>query len=79
MIRFVDLSAAYWLDENSGTTWPCCAFVSTISDTFIENNDGTHVFGGLYDFPDNELGRRLLALVPEHFFDPRTQRGGDQR
>ena len=76
MIRFVDLTDAYWLEPNGE---PCCAFLDTIDDTFVVTDYGGHVFTAHGDFPDNDLGRRLRALVPEHFFEPRTQHNGERR
>jgi hypothetical protein len=64
MIRFVDLTSSYWVD---GDGPPCCAFLNTVSDTFIALADGTHVFDNLGDVR-KILGERGVALVPDGFF-----------
>ena len=67
MIRFIDLTADYWTDDVDND--PCCAFLSTNTDTFFLNADGCHVFHDLDAFegiPDRE---RLLAMLPDGFFD----------
>jgi hypothetical protein len=67
MIRFVDLTEAYW--TNGGP--PCCAFLDTRTDRFVKHDDG-HVFCDVEDFggvDDMSLAGRCRALVPDGFFD----------
>lgn len=64
MIRFVDLTEAYWTDPEE--TSPCCAFLDTRTDTFRCCEDGWHVF-------DTEeqvagMGPRFSGLVPQGFW-----------
>lgn len=69
MIRFVDLSDAYWGgDGTNARERPCCAFLDTITDRFVENSTG-HVFSAPDDFNDLPSMRvRLYGLVPPGFF-----------
>ena len=68
MIRFVDLSPWYWTDE--GDSAPCCAFLDTVTDRFVEV-DGSHVMHGAEDVAG--LGERFAALVPEGFWKRETK------
>ena len=72
MIRFVDLTQVYWLDPDGGK--PVCAFLDTVTDKFIENMDGTHLFTELYELETS----RLFRLVPTGFFDSRLTVSGQQ-
>lgn len=68
MIRFIDLTADYWVDDDPDND-RMCAFLSTRTDTFVANASGGHVFSEWDDFdgvPDRE---RLMGLVPDGFFD----------
>lgn len=41
MIRFVDVSAAYFgCDDDETPPQKMCAFLSTVDDRFVENTDG---------------------------------------
>lgn len=71
MIRFVDLSMAYWSDPDEPS--PACAFVNTVVDRFIELEDGAQVAFDDDDIPGGDLGERLRALVPEGFWN-RTEK-----
>ena len=67
MIRFVDLTSAYWCGDSDS---PCCAFLSTVTDRFVEV-DGCEVFHGPEDLEaleDKAFAKRLKALVPEGFW-----------
>jgi hypothetical protein len=64
--RFIDLTADYWTDDVDND--PCCAFLSTNTNTFFLSADGCHVFhdlGAFEGIPDRD---RLLAMLPEGFF-----------
>ncbi len=64
MIRFVDLTLAYWTEEGP----PCCAFLDTVTDRFVEV-DGVHVFFDLDEV--RRLGNRterFVGLIPDGFF-----------
>lgn len=70
MIRFVDLSEAYWTDpvENGGAV---CAFLDTVTDRFVEM-DGCHTALGsenLDGIEDVSLRERCRALIPDGFWD----------
>lgn len=72
MIRFVDLTAAYWGPAVDPT--PCCAFIDTVTDRFIEGP-----MGPIFDGPEEvteiapaDLALRCIELVPERFFAPRS-------
>lgn len=67
MIRFVDLTAAYWTDAVPDGS-PLAGFISTVDDRFIENLDGTHTFHGFDEIDEHPQGARMRALVPEDFF-----------
>lgn len=69
MIRFVDLSDAYWAgDEINMRESPCCAFLNTVTDRFLENQMG-HVFTGPEDLDDlPDLKARLEGLMPPGFW-----------
>lgn len=66
MIRFIDLTEEYWTDPDVG--FPVCAFLSTNTDCFLQTSEGHHTFheDEIAEHPQSE---RLLALVPEGFFD----------
>lgn len=70
MIRFVDVSAAYFgCDEGEPAPMPICAFVSTVSDRFVEDADGEHLFHGMDEVLEiPEEGERCARLVPDGFF-----------
>ncbi len=65
MIRFVDLTAFYWADDHGP---PCCAFLDTVTDRFVESELGDHTFDTLEEV--QALGPRFVALVPDGFFKP---------
>lgn len=70
MIRFIDLSEAYWVDpeENGG---PVCAFLDTRIDRFVTAN-GSHVFFSRDDIDDIEeasVRERCRGHVPEGFWE----------
>ena len=67
MIRFVDLTPFYWTLGGK----PCCAFLSTVTDTFIVNDLGGHTFDGPEDIEtiDPEDRVRCAALVPTGFWE----------
>lgn len=71
MIRFVDLTEAYWTHPAEGH--PICAFLSTVNDRFIEDVCGEHTFDRLEDIAEHELGERLVGLVPDGFFTTKGQ------
>jgi len=66
VIRFVDLTAAYWLEEGK----PLCAFLNTVTDCFLENVEICHTFNCLEDVQALPISHRerCLALIPEGFF-----------
>jgi hypothetical protein len=74
MIRFVDLTPVYWTDPDE--TSPCCAFLSTNTDRFLqdmpESMVGAHVCNGPEDVAAveeaNEIVGRLSAMVPDGFW-----------
>lgn len=66
MIRFIDLSDAFWTEPTCGT--PICAFLSTVTGKFFTHGDGQHTFSCLDDFDDMPEKDRLLGLLPEGFF-----------
>ena len=52
MIRFVDLTEAYWAgDEENMRESPCCAFLDTVTDRFVREDTGGHVY-----FSDEDIG-----------------------
>ncbi len=69
MLRFVDLTSAYWLDEGP----PCCAFINTVTDTFIDCG-GSHTVDGADELAliDPAYRDRCIRLVPDGFFGPQT-------
>lgn len=67
MIRFVDLTEAYWTDPSEGT--PVCAFLSTTTDRFLENGDGFHIFDSLKEVEEHPDADRLIGLLPLGFFE----------
>ena len=68
MLIFVDLTEAYWGgDAENRRAHPTCAFLSTVGDTFVDN-DGAHTFDSLEEV-EMALGARGVALVPPGFFD----------
>jgi hypothetical protein len=73
MLRFVDLTESYWGgDGQNMLDNPCCAFINTVNDRFVEVA-GTHRFGGPEDFAfvDGDMAIRLSALVPAGFWSRR--------
>ena len=71
MIRFVDLSKSYWTTGSS----PCCAFLETVTDTFIRNTlDGSHVFSERDDVEHASYEpQRCAALIPNGFWDSQEE------
>lgn len=72
MIRFVDLSDAYWTDPELGS--PCCAFLCTGSDTFLQIN-GSQVFIEMAEVEEHPQAKRLKRLMPDGFFEENSQLG----
>lgn len=72
MIRFVDLTDAYWTDPNERT--PLCAFLHTANNRFIENDLLSHVCADMEDVcsmgEGGCYGERCTGLVPSGFFGP---------
>jgi hypothetical protein len=62
MVRFIDLTEAYWTDGGG----PICAFLSTVTDKFLESASGEHTFSCADDFDGNG---ELMRLVPPGFFE----------
>jgi hypothetical protein len=70
MIRFVDITDAYWTDAvPEPKRQRLAAFVSTSDDTFLRAGSGAHIFHDLEEIAEHNLGHRMLALVPDGFFD----------
>lgn len=67
MIRFVNLTEAYWGDSVEGDA-PLCAFLDTVNDSFLKSVDGGHVFNDRAEVAEHADGKRLLRLVPDGFF-----------
>lgn len=75
MIRFVDLTNAYWtFPEDPECGRPICAFLDTITDRFIENAAGSHTCSDMEDVlslgmtKPGDLGERCAGLLPSGFF-----------
>lgn len=70
MIRFVDLTPFYWVDEHPSNK-PICAFIDTVTDRFIENDMGCHDFDSAEDVEalGPVLGPRCAGLVPHGFWE----------
>lgn len=66
MIRFIDLSEAYWTDPEEGS--PICAFLSTTSDIFLTNGDVEQTFSSLKEIEEHPDAERLISLMPDGFF-----------
>ena len=66
MIRFIDLSEEYWTDPDFGS--PCCAFLCTVSDTFLQTN-GSQVFIEMVEVEEHPQAERLKRLMPDGFFE----------
>jgi hypothetical protein len=78
MIRFVDLTAAYWIDPEPGETGPF-AFVDTVTDRFVTIGDDQLWFDrddfeyacaserGIVTDERIEFHGRCRALIPAHF------------
>lgn len=69
MLRFVDLTEAYWTEPEDGR--PCCAFLNTVTDSFVTNDFGCHVFNDMQDLDGIENAghrERCIALLPDGFF-----------
>lgn len=70
MIRFIDLSEAYWADpeDNGG---PVCAFLDTRTDRFVTAN-GHQLFTNAEDIGDIEdasVRERCREHVPDGFWE----------
>ena len=68
MIRFVDLTPFYWTLGGK----PCCAFLDTVTDTFINADYSEHTFDSALDVDcilDPELRARCAGLVPAGFWE----------
>lgn len=72
MIRFVDLTEYYWTSPDDHAP-PCCAFLNTVDDRFLENGTGSHTFDTPEDLDElDEFYRdRCKALVPVGFWQRR--------
>ena len=82
MIRFVDITAAYYGldgdDKEDDDTYPhMCAFMDTITNTFIQDDTGQHIFESMEDIESVQaessggfktLSERCKRLVPKGFF-----------
>lgn len=73
MIRFVDLSRDYWGFDGEERGAPCCAFLDTTSNRFVEHPaDRDHVFTCPEDVAildaRSPLPRRFSGLVPDDFW-----------
>lgn len=71
MIRFVDITDAYELDD--GRRY--CMFINTVTDCCVLNGMGMHVCDSLEDVKSiPEYGARCVRLLPQGFFDvPATE------
>ena len=70
MIRFIDLSDdywTYWTDSDSGH--PVCAFLSTRTNRFLWAGTDRQVFSSLDEIREHPSSERMMALVPEGFFE----------
>lgn len=67
MIRFVDLTEAYWTDPEFGH--PVCAFLSTNNDKFLKTDMNCHTFSDIYDINSHPEAERLFRLMPRGFFE----------
>lgn len=63
MIRFVDLT------DGRPSSTPACAFLETITETFVQTIDGSHVFTSVGDFPESATGHVCLTMLPPGFLD----------
>jgi hypothetical protein len=68
MIRFVDLRRWYYLEDDGP---PVCAFIDTITDTFICGSGGP-IFSEESDLPEvrstGDHADRMRRLVPDGFW-----------
>ncbi len=67
MIRFVDLTEAYWSDPEEGKS--VCAFLSTNDDCFLKNICNSHTFFDLEEIEEHPYADRLIGLLPKGFFE----------
>lgn len=71
MIRFVDVTCAYWGEDAEADLLPGmgpqCAFIDTVTDTFV-TFDGAQVFGADDEIPRDAFGNRCRGLVPHGFW-----------
>lgn len=67
MIRFVDLTEAYFTDPLYSN--PCCAFVSTNTDHFLQTDTGEHIFFGQDEIDEHAYADRMKRLMPDGFFE----------
>ena len=77
MIRFVDLSDAYWTDSEFG--FQLCAWLCTTTDRFLETLDGEHTFqeSDIDEYPVKDVRERMRALTPPGFWEKsRSERAG---
>ncbi len=73
MIRFVDLTRAYYaIDaDKPATGYPSiCAFINTVSDTFVYARNGDTIFNSEKEVA--ELGERYLRVTPKGFWERST-------
>lgn len=70
MIRFVDLTPFYWVDEHPSNR-PICAFINTVTGRFIENGLGSHDFDSADEVAllGPVLGPRCAGLIPDGFWE----------
>jgi len=64
MIRFVELTGP------TPSEPPRCAFLDTVTETFVQTVDGSHVFASVGDFPESAIGHMCLSMLPRGFLDP---------
>jgi hypothetical protein len=68
MLRFVDISIDYWIDDVDAEESPMAAFLDTITDTFLTNDMGSHTFITQSDVDNHPQAARLTVLLPPNFF-----------
>lgn len=74
MLRFIDLSEAYWTDGNK----PICAFLSTSDDRFLTNDSGEQTFSDMEEIELHPQSERMKSLMPPDFFGGNIERDTGQ-
>lgn len=64
MLRFVDLSEAYWTDGRK----PICAFLSTSDDRFLTTDSGEQTFSDMEEIELHPQSERMKRLMPPNYF-----------